>query len=101
MTPEPKTIALPGGITLHYVERGDPAGVPVLLLHGYTDSWRSFEPVLPFLPPGVRAFALTQRGHGDSDRPATGYHPDDFVSDVEAFLDALGIESAVVVGHSM
>jgi alpha-beta hydrolase superfamily lysophospholipase len=57
------------------------AGVPVILLHGITDSWRSFEPVLPHLPASIRAFALSQRGHGDSERPAAGYHPRDFAAD--------------------
>jgi non-heme chloroperoxidase len=82
------------------VEQGDPAGVPVLMLHGYTDSWRSFELLLPHLPSRVRAIAVTQRGHGDADRPATGYRPEDFVSDVAAFMDALELPAAVLVGHS-
>ncbi|HXW09057.1 MAG TPA: alpha/beta hydrolase [Steroidobacteraceae bacterium] len=89
------------GIRLPYVEHGDPDGVPVVFLHGYTDSWRSYETVLPNLPRSIRAFALTQRGHGDADRPATGYRPQDFARDVAGFLDAHGIERAVVVGHSM
>ena len=98
--PAIKSVALPSGVTLPYVEQGDPAGVPVLLLHGYTDSWHSFERVLPHLPESVRAVALTQRGHGDADRPAVGYGPHDFAADLAAFADALGLESAVVVGHS-
>jgi non-heme chloroperoxidase len=71
------------------------------LLHGITDSWRSFEPVLPCLPPSVHVFALTQRGHGEADRPATGYHPRDFAADVAAFLESQGLQSAVICGHSM
>jgi pimeloyl-ACP methyl ester carboxylesterase len=47
MTPILRSIALSTQVTLPYVEQGDPAGVPVLLLHGVTDSWRSFELVLP------------------------------------------------------
>jgi non-heme chloroperoxidase len=95
-----ESIALSTGVRLPYVEQGDPSGVPVLLLHGYTDSWRSFELLLPQLPSSVRAIAITQRGHGDADRPATGYRPDDFVSDVAAFMDALELPAAVLVGHS-
>lgn len=48
----------------------------------------------------VRAFAVTQRGHGDADRPEAGYRPEDFAADVAAFMDALALEAAVVVGHS-
>lgn len=96
-----KSIQLPNRLKLEYVEQGDPSGVPVLLLHGYTDSWHSYELVLPYLPKSIRAFALSQRGHGDSERPATGYHPRDFAADVVAFMDALELKRAVIVGHSM
>jgi non-heme chloroperoxidase len=98
--PSIDSVALSTGVRLPYVEQGDPAGVPVLMLHGYTDSWRSFELLLPHLPSRVRAIAVTQRGHGDADRPATGYQPEDFVSDVAAFIDALELPAAVLVGHS-
>lgn len=73
----------------------------MILLHGVTDSWRSFEPVLPHLPPSIHAFALTQRGHGDAERPAAGYRTRDFAGDVAAFADAFDLGPAVVVGHSM
>ena len=62
-------VELPTGVTLQYVEQGDPTGVPVLLLHGVSDSWHSYEQVFPHLPEDIRAFALTLRGHGDSSRP--------------------------------
>jgi non-heme chloroperoxidase len=87
-------------VTLPFVEQGDP-GAPVVMLHGLTDSWHSFERVLPHLPGSIRALVPTQRGHGDADRPASGYRTRDFAADVEAFLDALGIERAVIVGHSL
>jgi pimeloyl-ACP methyl ester carboxylesterase len=96
-----QSMELATGVRLPYVEHGDPAGLPVVFLHGVTDSWRSFELVLPQLPPAIRAVALTQRGHGDAGRPATGYRPHDFAADVAALLDALEIDSAVIVGHSM
>ena len=102
MTPaQPTRIHLPGRLVLEAVLGGDPAGCPVVFLHGVTDSWRSFEPVLPHLPASIRAIVLTQRGHGDSDRPAGGYDPSDFAADVAAVLDRLGIERAVIAGHSM
>lgn len=96
-----KSIELPNRVTLQYVEQGRRDGLPVVLLHGITDSWRSFEPLLPHLPDSLHAFALTQRGHGDSSRPASGYRIEDFAGDVASFMDAMGLESAVVVGHSM
>jgi non-heme chloroperoxidase len=95
------TVELPHGIRLPYVMHGDPAGVPVIFLHGITDSWRSFEMVLPYLPRSLHALAPSQRGHGDADRPDAGYRSQDFAYDLAAFMDALALESAVVVGHSM
>jgi non-heme chloroperoxidase len=99
--PVPKSVELPTGVTLQYVEQGDPGGTPIVFLHGYTDSWRSFEFVLPYLPSAVHAFALTQRGHGDSDRPLTNYSIREFAADVAAFMDAVGLGSAIIAGTSM
>jgi non-heme chloroperoxidase len=73
----------------------------VLLLHGFADSWRSFELVLSHLPESIHAVALTQRGHGDASRPATSYGLRDFAADVASFQDALHLRTAVIVGHSM
>jgi non-heme chloroperoxidase len=94
-------VTLASGLSLPYVETGDSSGQPVLLLHGYTDSWRSFEPVLPHFPQWIYAIVPTQRGHGEASKPATGYRPADFSSDVAAFMDAMALRSAVIVGHSM
>lgn len=96
-----KTVTLASGIDLHYVESGDRSGVPLLLLHGYTDSWRSFQLLLEALPAGLRVLAVSQRGHGDSDKPRSGYDTGVLAADVAAFMDAIGIGSAVIAGHSM
>jgi non-heme chloroperoxidase len=64
-----------GGLRILYVEHGNPSCVPVVFLHGYSDSWRSWELLLPKLPASVHEFALTQRGHGDADRPAAATDP--------------------------
>jgi non-heme chloroperoxidase len=95
-----KSAALPGGLTLPYVEQGESSGLPVVLLHAFGDSWRSFEPMLPFLPESIHACAVTQRGHGDADRPASGYAVEDFTADLAAFMDAVGLDSAVIVASS-
>ena len=93
-------VTLASGLRLSYAEHGAPSGPVALLLPGPTDSWRSYEPVLDRLTPRVRAIALSQRGHGDSDKPEGGYQIDDFAADVVQFLDALGIDQAVLTGHS-
>jgi pimeloyl-ACP methyl ester carboxylesterase len=73
----------------------------VILLHGITDSWRSFEPLLPHLSRSVNAFALTLRGHGGSDKPTGDYTISLLARDVGAFMTAAGVPSAIIVGHSM
>ena len=95
------SVTLPNGVTLQYAERGKPSGVPVVFLHGVTDSWRSFEPLLDRLPDSIRALAITQRGHGESSKPAAGYTYGDMAQDLRAFMDAFGLHAAVIVGHSM
>lgn len=94
-------LPLSTGITVEYVAQGADTGAPVILLHGLSDSWRSFEPLLPHLPASIRTYALSLRGHGDSDRPHSPYGMRDMASDVAAFMDAARIDAATIVGHSM
>jgi non-heme chloroperoxidase len=94
------TTSLSTGVRLHYAEQGESTGEAIVFLHGYSDSWFSFSRVLPLLSPEYHAFALTQRGHGDSDKPQCCYTPDDFAADVDAFMDAVGLEEATLVGAS-
>jgi pimeloyl-ACP methyl ester carboxylesterase len=96
-----KRIELDTGVELQYLEQGRPEGRPVIFLHGYTDSHRSFDVTLQRFPRRYRALALDMRGHGDSSKPACCYTQDDFAGDVVAFMDALDIERASLVGHSM
>ena len=97
---EVSAVTLENGLTLSYAEQGDRAGPVLVLLPGPTDSWRSYEPVLERLPRSLRVIAISQRGHGESDKPVTGYRVEDFAGDVAPLLDALGIERAVLAGHS-
>jgi len=108
-----RSVELPTGITMKYVDAGNPAGEAVILLHGITDSSRSFYPTMEHLAalrPDLRLIALDQRGHGGTSLPQSPqcrkapelcFRPADFAADVLAFVDALGIERAHLVGHSM
>lgn len=100
MTTLVSTVTLSDGLTLSYAEQGDRTGPALVLLPGPTDSWRSYEGVLESISPSIRTVVVSQRGHGDSDKPATGYRVEDFAGDVVPALDALGIERAVLAGHS-
>jgi len=95
----PSSVTVASGVRLSFVDRGSGADA-VLLLPGPTDSWRSYAPTLDRLSDTLRVIAVSQRGHGDSDKPTTGYRVGDFAADAIAFLDATGVERAVVVGHS-
>lgn len=94
------TARLASSVELPYAEQGGDDGLPVVFLHAYADSWRSFERVLGHLPPTIRALAPTQRGHGDASKPEAGYRVDDFARDVVAFLDRVGIRRALLVASS-
>jgi pimeloyl-ACP methyl ester carboxylesterase len=89
------------GLSFAYVEQGNREGAALLMLHGYTDSHRSFDLLRPHLPEAWRTIAMTQRGHGRSDKPEAGYALADLAADAVSLLDALGVERAVLVGHSM
>ena len=65
-----KNIELPTGVTLSYVEHGNTDGLPVIFLHGFTDSWHSYEFVLDKFPTKFHAIAISQRGHGNSTKAA-------------------------------
>ena len=95
-----KQVRLPNGLRLNYVELGDPKGEPLLLLHGYTDSSRSWSLTVPYLSE-YRLLIPDQRGHGGADAPACCYGSTQFADDARLFLDALGIERAAVAGHSL
>jgi non-heme chloroperoxidase len=94
-------VVLPDGTRLHYVHGGPSHGPAVIMLHGLSDSSFSFSRVLPLMPAHLRVVAVDQRGHGHSDRPVRGYSMDTFASDLLALMDALLIDRATIVGHSM
>jgi pimeloyl-ACP methyl ester carboxylesterase len=96
-----KEVSLKTGVTLQYAEKGNPNGIPLIFIHGYTDSWKSFSETLPAISPKYRSLAITLRGFGDSFKPESGYSGSDFAADIAAFMDTLQIEKAVIVGHSM
>jgi pimeloyl-ACP methyl ester carboxylesterase len=96
-----KTAALPDGETLAYVDTGNPAGPPVVLIHGYTDNARDWVPLLPYLSKRLRLIIVDIRGHGQSSKPECCYTRLDFAYDIKLLLDALSVRQADIVGHSL
>lgn len=87
------------GITLHGVEFPG-AEPPIILMPGLTANAASFDALAARLSPARRVLALDLRGRGRSDQPATGYTMADHAADILGVLDALGIDRAIVGGHS-
>jgi 3-oxoadipate enol-lactonase len=89
-------------VSLSYDERGPEAGDAVVLVHGLGGSAYSWWAQLAACEThGYRALALDQRGAGLSSRPQGPYSVEVWVDDLERLLDALGIEAAALVGHSV
>jgi lipase len=74
---------------------------PVVCLHGITAQHRAFNALARYLGPTRGLVGVDQRGRGDSDKPELGYGLETHASDVVRVLDYLGLEDAVLLGHSM
>ncbi|KAI4884603.1 hypothetical protein NFI96_034566 [Prochilodus magdalenae] len=88
------------GVKIHYVEMGD--GPPVLLCHGFPESWFSWRYQIPALADaGFRVIAPDMKGYGDSSAPADieEYSQENLSQDLVTFLDKLGIAQVTLVGH--
>ncbi len=87
------------GIRIHYVEAG--AGDPVMLIHGLGMSTASWRANIGPLSRAHRVLAVDLPGHGYSEMPRERYSLEFGVRFMDAFLDAVGVESASLVGESM
>ena len=87
-------------IDLHYTDQGD--GQPVVLIHGWPLSGRSWESQVPALiGAGYRVIIYDRRGFGQSSQPWHGYEYDTFAADLAALVDHLDLRDAVLIGFSM
>lgn len=111
-TLDKETVVLSTGITMAYFEDGNPDGEAVILMHGYTDTLLTYYPTIQELVADdtLHVYGLELRGHGASSMPADSNCPaapeqcfemTDMAEDVLAFMDAKGIATAHIVGHSM
>ena len=91
---------VPGEVELAIGRAGDGPD-PVVCLHGITAQHRAFNAAARYLGPSRGLVGVDLRGRGDSDKPESGYGLETHAADVVRVLDHLGLESAVLVGHSM
>jgi pimeloyl-ACP methyl ester carboxylesterase len=94
-------ITLINARSYHYVTAGPADAPPLVFLHGYTDSWRSAELLLPHLAGPFRVIALDQRGHGASDFDFERFSIDDFAADAADFIEHVVGGPVTLVGHSL
>ena len=86
-----------GDLRLHAVTGGD--GPPLLLVHGWPQTWYAWRMVMPALARDFQVIAVDQRGIGLSDKPEGGYDTGTLARDLVALMDALGHQRFAMVGH--
>jgi pimeloyl-ACP methyl ester carboxylesterase len=86
-----------GEVRLHAVVGGN--GPPLLLVHGWPESWYAWRHLMPALAQDFEVIAVDQRGMGLSDKPTDGYDTGTLAGDLVALMDQLGHEQFAVVGH--
>jgi pimeloyl-ACP methyl ester carboxylesterase len=83
------------------IAEGPQNGPLLVLLHGFTNRWQTFLPILPVLTEKWHVVAFDHRGHGSSGRVPGGYTAAGFYADAEAVLNRFSAEPAILLGHSM
>lgn len=99
MTQEPFThhTASTNGIQLHYVRAGQ--GDPLVLLHGYPETWYAWRKVIPELAKHYTVIAPDLRGLGDSEKPESGFDKRTVTEDIYQLIQQLGFSRIFLVGH--
>lgn len=87
------------GVRLHYVTAG--SGDPVVLLHGFPQTWYEWRRVIPALAERFTVIAPDYRGAGHSSRPAAGYDKRTMATDIRELVRHLGFDRVAVVGHDI
>lgn len=95
-----KDVTLPNGLKIHYYEW--PGSEPnLILLHPSSGYGRMWEWMVDALGPRFHVYALDQRGHGDSGRPDGDYSAEEYAHDLYLFFREVGLDRAIVAGHSL
>ena len=86
-----------GGLRQHVVAGGE--GPPLLLVHGWPQTWYAWRLVMPALAQEFRVIAPDQRGTGLSGKPSDGYDTGTLATDLVALMDVLGHQRFAMAGH--
>lgn len=88
------------GTTLHYVSAGT-TGSPVLLVHGFPETWWTFHKLIPLLAASHRVFAVDLRGFGDSDNGSGQYGSTPSAEDLHQLIESLGVGPVHLAGQDI
>ena len=100
MTPLPRNESVSlDGLRFHYRDWGG-TGQSIVLMHGLASTCHIWDLVAPLLSKRFAVVALDQRGHGESDKPESGYDFATVAGDIRGFVAALEIDRPILVGHS-
>ncbi len=91
--------ATANGIRQHYVIGGK--GEPLVLLHGWPETWWMYHKIMPALAKRYRVIAVDLRGGGDTDTPASGYDKKTMARDIRELIRVLGYSSVNIAGHDI
>jgi len=97
--PEDRFVSV-NGMRLHYLDWGNQGSPPLILLHGLCSNAHYWDFFADSVRDDFHVLALDQRGHGDSEW-SRSYAPRDYVADLEAFVETLGLHDLMIIGHSM
>jgi len=96
-----RKVELSTGITMNLAEAGPEDAPPVIMMHGFPESHRTWRSIVPLLEDRIRLVMPDLRGFGESDRPqdVSDYATDTLIADIFALADALEIDRFALVGH--
>lgn len=92
-------VASANGQRIHYVRAGE--GDPVVLLHGWPQTWYQWRKIIPVLAERYTVLAPDLRGFGESSKPIDGYDKRTVCEDIYQLVRQLGFESVFLVGHDL
>lgn len=84
-------------LKMHYVEAGE--GPPVILLHGFPETWYAWRKQIPVLAMKYRVIVPDLRGYGETAKPNNGYDKRTMARDIYELMKFLGVQKAPIIGH--
>lgn len=88
------------GFTMHYIEQGS-GSEPIVFVHGFISSQIWWQPALKQLPAHFHAYAIDLRASGESEQIESGHTLEQYAGDLHQFIEQMGLQQCILVGHSM